>query len=251
MTATIDQHRPTAAEPARQGPEQATGDTGTAAADRPTRLGRLTRARRLVGRLAAAVAWVVVIAGGLVLLVPALLGLDRYVIVGSSMTGAFDRGSIVFSEDVPVAELEVGDIITYRPPASSGVTQLVTHRIVEAELAEDGSGVRLFRTKGDANESIDPWTFSLADARQNRVVHSLPHVGTVLTFLADPSHRMVLLGIPAGLVALAALRELVAAVRTPAAADETDTASTDATDAVLDLRDAPTAPSAASAGASA
>ena len=33
------------------------------------------------------------------------------------MTGTYDRGSLVFDEVVPVDDLKVGDVITYRPPA--------------------------------------------------------------------------------------------------------------------------------------
>ena len=48
-----------------------------------------------------------------VMLLPALFGLQRYVITGGSMEGSISRGSIVFDEPVPVEELEVGDVITY------------------------------------------------------------------------------------------------------------------------------------------
>ena len=49
-------------------------------------------------------------------------GIQRYVIVSGSMTGTYDRGSVVFDQVVPVASLKVGDVITYRPPAGAGPT---------------------------------------------------------------------------------------------------------------------------------
>src|SRR5437763_8440391 len=64
------------------------------------------------------------------ILVPSLLGFQRYVITGGSMTGTIDRGSLVFDKAVPVSQLRVGDVITYTPPASSSPTGRVTHRIV-------------------------------------------------------------------------------------------------------------------------
>ena len=35
----------------------------------------------------------------------------------------------------------------------------------------------MFRTKGDANESADPWTFTLAKGEQARVKLGVPYVG--------------------------------------------------------------------------
>src|SRR5215475_949591 len=93
------------------------------------------------------------------LLIPAALGYQRYVIVSGSMTGTYDRGSIVFDREVPVSDLKVGDVITYEPPAGASSEKLVTHRIFR--ISENGKGERVFRSKGDANESADPWTFTL------------------------------------------------------------------------------------------
>jgi signal peptidase I len=169
----------------------------------------LTLVARRIARLAG---WAVVIAGGLLLLVPVLLGLDRYVIVGGSMSPTIDRGSVVFAEDVPASELVVGDVITYVPPPESGTTQLVTHRIVDIAVGDDG--MRTFRTKGDANDSVDPWTFQLAAERQNRVRTSVPFVGHLLLLLASPRNRILVIGIPAAFVASRALLDLVAAART-------------------------------------
>ena len=41
-------------------------------------------------------------------LVPSLLGYERYVITGGSMSGSTFKGSIAFEKPVPVGELEVG-----------------------------------------------------------------------------------------------------------------------------------------------
>ena len=57
---------------------------------------------------------------GAFLVGPALMGWERYVIVSGSMTGTYDRGSLVFDELVPTKSLRVGDVITYKPPPGSG-----------------------------------------------------------------------------------------------------------------------------------
>ena len=142
---------------------------------------------------------------------PSLFGFSRYVITGPSMTGTYDRGSVVFEKPVPVEDLKVGDVITYTPPADSGVTWLVTHRIVDIQPAEGGG--LLFTTKGDHNPDPDPWHFKLLSSEQPVVQFGVPHAGWAFIALADRDVRMVVIGGPAALVALMALGELVGALR--------------------------------------
>jgi signal peptidase I len=160
-------------------------------------------------RIARVVSTLVVAAGllfGAVLVLPAALGWQRYVIVSGSMTGTYDRGSLVLDEVVPVAVLRVGDVITYRPPAGSGPAGLVTHRI--ADITTDKVGRRVFRTKGDANEDADPWTFALPDGEQARVRAGIPYAGFAVAALGKRDLRILLVGIPAGLIALTSLAGL-------------------------------------------
>ena len=88
-------------------------------------------------RLARAFSALVLAAGllfGAVLVLPAALGWQRYVIVSGSMTGSYDRGSLVLDEVVPVSELREGDVITYQPPAGAG--QFVPDRAHELATAK-------------------------------------------------------------------------------------------------------------------
>jgi signal peptidase len=143
---------------------------------------------------------------GALLVLPALAGYQRYAIVSGSMTGTYDRGSVVFDEVVPVSELRVGDVITYRPPAGSGPKGLVTHRI--ATITRDREGSRIFRTKGDANDVADPWTFRLAGPDQARVRAGVPYLGFAVAALSDRRLRMLIVGLPALLIALSSLAGL-------------------------------------------
>ncbi len=158
-----------------------------------------SRVRRAL-RWGGAAATLLCLALAAILLIPAALGFQRYVIVSGSMSGTYDRGSIVFDEEVPVADLEVGDSITYEPPPGTFSQDLVTHRIVQ--IGEDEQGVRTFRTKGDANESADPWTFTLDQPTQAKVAFSVPYVGYLLAGLSIPIVRMLAIGIPAIALAL-------------------------------------------------
>lgn len=160
------------------------------------------RARR-AGRIASGAALVATTVIAALALVPALFGLQRYVIVSGSMTGTYDRGSLVLDEVVAVASLRTGDVITYRPPPAAGIDHLVTHRI--AEIRRDRNGGVVFRTKGDANDAADPWTFTLPNERQARVRFGVPHAGYALAALSDRTVRLVVIALPALLIALASL----------------------------------------------
>src|SRR3569833_1627978 len=105
--------------------------------------------RRLGGGLLTAAA----LALALAVLVPALLGYQRYVITSGSMTGTYDRGSLVYDRVVPTATLEVGDVITYDPPVGAPADHN-THQNHESTTLP--GGVRVFRTKGDFNATADP-----------------------------------------------------------------------------------------------
>jgi signal peptidase len=159
-------------------------------------------AKRLATALATAFCAACLGLAGLMLL-PGLLGYQRYVITSGSMTGTYDRGSVVFDRVVPVDDLQVGDAITYTPPPGSGPSGRITHRIVW--IGSDQFGRHLLRTKGDANEAVDPWTFTLDGATQARVAFHVPYVGYVLALLAMRQARMILIGVPALLIALAVI----------------------------------------------
>jgi signal peptidase len=162
-------------------------------------------ARRL-GRAVCALPIAAGAALGLLLLATALLGWQRYVIVSGSMTGTYDRGSLVLDQVVPTASLRVGDVITYRPPAGASAHDLVTHRI--AAIARGRDGRRVFRTKGDANPVADPWTFTLPRPTQARVRFGVPYAGFAVAALSDRRARMLIVGLPALLIALATLAGL-------------------------------------------
>lgn len=172
--------------------------------------------RSLPARLLAALlnlAVVVAILASLAWIVPSLYGYERYVITGGSMSGSIEKGSVVFSRPTPVSDLVVGDVITYLPPPDSGITTLVTHRITAVKA--DADGVLSLRTRGDANETVDPWRFSLTGDLQPVVAFHVPLVGHLLTAVADRETRMLVIGLPATLVALVALGQLLSGLRSP------------------------------------
>jgi signal peptidase I len=153
-----------------------------------------------IGRWACGAALTAGVIVAMLVLLPSLFGWQRYAIVSGSMTGTYDRGSLVLDEVVPVGDLQVGDVITYLPPAGSGPDHLITHRI--ASVGRASTGGRVYRTKGDANATVDPWTFRLGQATQARVRVGVPYVGFVLSALSRRDVRTLVIALPALLIAL-------------------------------------------------
>jgi signal peptidase I len=158
-----------------------------------TRRARIRRAGRIAS--GAAIAFAAALAA-LFVLVPAVIGWQRYAIVSGSMSGTYDKGSLVLDEVVAVGELTVGDVITYMPPTGD---HLITHRI--AWIGRDPSGRPIFRTRGDANPIADPWTFTLDRPTQARVRAGVPLAGYALMALGRRDVRMALIAFPAVLIA--------------------------------------------------
>ena len=170
---------------------------------------------RSVGRWATGAALLAAVVAAMLVLLPSLFGWQRYAIVSGSMTGTYDRGSLVLDEVVPVGELAVGDVITYTPPAGD---HLITHRI--AWIGRDPSGARAYRTKGDANPVADPWTFRLDRPAQARVRIGVPYAGYVLMALGRRDVRTLVVALPAVLIALVTLAGLWKQLGEAAAARE-------------------------------
>jgi signal peptidase len=140
------------------------------------------------------------------MLVPFVLGYQRYVITSGSMTGTYDQGSLIFDETVPTSSLKKGDVITYTPPSTRTHSGRLTHRIYSIRV--NSAGIRTYVTKGDANPSPDPWSFALSSPTQARVVFGIPYLGYVFAALSIPLVRILVLGIPALLIALGAIGSL-------------------------------------------
>jgi signal peptidase I len=88
-------------------------------------------------------------------------------VAGGSMEPAIDRGDAIVLIRPPV-RLEVGDVVTLQANDT-----LVTHRVVA--VTADGS----FKTKGDANDSVDDWT-GVEVRVVGRVFLTIPWLGSAL-----------------------------------------------------------------------
>lgn len=134
------------------------------------------------------------------IIVPAVLGYHRYVINGHSMETAIPYGSVAYEDEVPVSDLAVHDVITFQPPPEYATSEPVTHRIIEIEKLADGR--RAFRTKGDNNETADPWTITFDAPTQPRVAFHLPYIGYIYIALGTWWVRFLVIILPALAVAV-------------------------------------------------
>jgi signal peptidase len=155
-----------------------------------------TGRRRLLLTVATLLATAALAAYCLLLVVPSVLGFQRYVLTGGSMEPTLHRGSLVFDKVTPVEDLVVGDVFTFGPP---GASRPLSHRITS--VTHDDRNRLVFTSKGDANEAADPWTFTLDDRVQAKVVFTVPWAGYPLWVLASPLSRLLLIGGPAMAIA--------------------------------------------------
>ncbi len=96
------------------------------------------------------------------------------VVSGASMEPAIARGSLIVVRPAPAGIVAVGDVVTFE---HRGAT--VTHRVASID---EQAGARIFRTKGDANEALDPDAVSF-DGPVGLLVAQLPVAGYVVALL--------------------------------------------------------------------
>ena len=109
------------------------------------------------------------------------------------MTGTIPKGAVIYSRITPVAQLEAGDIITFNPPGSRPRS-----RTASSPWRPGPDGRPAFRTKGDFNETADPWNpITLNEPQQARYAFQVPLLGYVLAALGMRIVRIALIGLPA------------------------------------------------------
>jgi signal peptidase len=175
------------------------------------------RTRVRIGHVLSTIGLIAVVTIAGLMLLPALLGYERYVIVSGSMEPAIGTGSVVYDKPVPVEQLAIGDVITFVPPPEFGVEQPVTHRIHAIEETAPGdevggeevpAGTRQFRTKGDANDDPDPWKMVPDGPEQARVEHHVEYLGYIYGALSNRWVQLLVIGLPALLLVVVLARAL-------------------------------------------
>lgn len=139
-------------------------------------------ARRMVSILSSLLV-VVAVAGFLLLAVgPRVLGYQTSTMLTGSMAPLINPGDVVVTVPTSVADIRVGDVITYHIPVED--QRVETHRVTEVLANADGSIA--VRTKGDANDGVDPWTASFQASSVDKQVLTIPFVGQAIRALRQP-----------------------------------------------------------------
>ena len=166
--------------------------------------------RSLIRYLRPGVYWLVVAVASVALVAvlasvgARLLGYSPYVMYGGSMGSAAPLGSVAVMEDVTAESLKVGDVIVFRPPSSGEARDPLMHRIVSIEEVD---GQRAVRTKGDANQSPDPWKLTIS-GEGGKLAYVVPYVGHLFWFFQTRVAWVVAVLPMAAYLGLVALRRI-------------------------------------------
>jgi len=104
------------------------------------------------------------------------------VVTTASMEPTIMVGDLIYVKGVSPSDIQVGDIITFKPPREYLKGALITHRVVS--VLYDSNEIS-FKTMGDNNPSIDPWTVKSEDiiGRQTAI---LSGVGGFFLWIRTP-----------------------------------------------------------------
>ena len=145
---------------------------------------RLAR-MRAIARLCSLAGGMVLVALALVGLgsavVPRVLGVQPYAIVSGSMEPAYPTGSLVYAQPVAGEDLQVGDVAAFWRDED-----VIIHRVDSIDIAGEE-----FVAKGDANDDVDLRPVLFRDVL-GRVVFSVPGVGYFLRALGSVTGKLLL-----------------------------------------------------------
>ncbi len=110
--------------------------------------------------------------------VPDIFGYKPMIVLSGSMETSINKGDLVFVKMTDTDKLKVDDVIAFRNEDD----KVTTHRIVEI-VRQDGD--KLFRTKGDANNTEDANLVKEKDV-EGVYVGRIPGLGNVLIFIQQP-----------------------------------------------------------------
>ena len=133
-----------------------------------------------------------------------LLGYRPFAILSPSMTPEYRVGDLIYVKGEEFENIGVGDVITC--VVDDNLTT-VTHRVVRVDAEE-----KCFFTKGDANDSEDT-----APRYYENVVgvvkFSIPFIGYISMFFANPFGRYVTIAVVAAVILLVFLPDILKYLR--------------------------------------
>ena len=147
------------------------------------------------GVLSEVLLWIAALAG-LVCIVLVVLAFTAHITLimfrTGSMSPTIPAGSVAIVQQIPAADVHVGDVVTVDRPGQLPVT----HRVRAVENGASAS-VRLLTLRGDANAQDDPAPYPVATVRIVR--YAIPGLAPLIVVFGNP---FVLGGLTLGATAL-------------------------------------------------
>lgn len=142
---------------------------------------------------------VVVLIIAILLVGTRLIGYRSFVVLSGSMEPTYHVGSVIYVQNTPAEEIEVGDPITFVLDENLTVA---THRVVAIDKARHE-----FTTKGDANDFEDgkPVHFNNLIGKP---ILTIPKLGYIVNYIQHPPGTYLALAFGALLVLFAFLPDL-------------------------------------------
>lgn len=109
-----------------------------------------------------------------------------------SMHPTIPAGSVALVQEIPAADVEIGDILT----VDRDNALPVTHRVTSIE-AGPTADARTITMRGDANDAEDPLPYDITSARVT--IGSVPHLAHVIAWFGNP---WIMAGITLGAASL-------------------------------------------------
>lgn len=158
--------------------------------------------KRVLGTLVILLVTFIVLGLAAITIGPRLFPYQALVVRSGSMAPAIPTGSIVFYRPIEATSVKVGDVIVFSEPGQPNTK--VTHRVYSIGNSANGE---YFITKGDANGSPDDWRVPAVGKGWKAVWH-IPYAGYILFDLQSTYGRLLLLLVPAAILALITLWEI-------------------------------------------
>jgi len=134
----------------------------------------------------------------LVIILPLAVGGSPLTVLTSSMEPNLPPGTLIIVKPTPASEIGVGQVITYQ--LESGRPELVTHRVIERTVGEDGTVT--FITQGDNNSLPDANPVQEVQIR-GTVWYAIPYLGWVNQWLTGDTRAWLVPVLAGGLFAYA------------------------------------------------
>ena len=131
------------------------------------------------------------------------------VVTTASMEPTINVGDLIYVKGVAPTDIKVGDIITFVPPRDSIKGTLITHRVVE--ISYETNEV-YFKTKGDNNPSVDPWTVTSQDVLGVQTA-LFPGIGGFFLWIKTPAGIVTLITVLAVYMFWPNIKEIIGDMR--------------------------------------